>query len=157
MCCRFELEVLAADFSIASLLAEKAQSLLGPALVLDAVTSVVADGLAGDAGRLVAALMPKFVISEQDSVVSQLVVGQLVASLPLGLRASEMLCHRKACDRERVAASALALALAFALERVFALALAPLGFAFAFTFPFALALALAAFAFLAGVAIAATV
>ena len=74
----------------------------------------MADGLARDAGWLVAILMPQFVSGEKDNVFSHLVIGQIDASFPPYRSACEMLCHGEARDAGRLSAFAFALALAFA-------------------------------------------
>ena len=71
VCRRFVLELLAANFSDAKVI----HSLLCPAFVFGAVTSGVAKGLAGDAGWLEPAMVPKLVSGEQDIVVSHLGIG----------------------------------------------------------------------------------
>ena len=81
----------------------------------------MADGLARDAGWLVAILMPQFVSGEKDNVFSHLVIGQIDASFPPYRSACEMLCHGEARD---AGVSALAFALALAFAFAFALALA---------------------------------
>ena len=58
---------------------------------------------------------------EHDSVVSHLVIGQLVAKFPIVFSASEMLCHGEACDARSLSATAVAFALALAFAFAFSL------------------------------------
>ena len=118
VCRRFVLELLAANFSDAKVI----HSLLCPAFVFGAATSGVAKGLAGDAGWLEPAMVPKLVSGEQDIVVSHLGIGQLVAKCPIAFSASEVLCHGEACDADWLSATAVAFALSIALSLAFALA-----------------------------------